>query len=131
MSRWTDIEKDVLRNIVPAIKRALGDRFQYTDTELKKVLQNLHRHQRDSYAVSLNPLKSKANKWRTGTNSRRKDVSISFNICSALVGFESWNKWWHQVRSIFSGPIYWYDRQLPMNFIYCNNLLIFNTMPLC
>jgi hypothetical protein len=76
-SRWTDIEKHVIQNIIPAIKRVLGDRFQYTDTELKKVLQNLHRHRRDAYTVSINPLKSKANKQRTGTNSRRKDVSIS------------------------------------------------------
>ena len=66
-SRWTDIEKDVLQNIVPPIKRALGDKFQYTDTELKKVLQNLHRHRRDVYAVSLNPSKSKANRQRTST----------------------------------------------------------------
>jgi hypothetical protein len=58
------------------MKKALGDQFQYTDTELKKVLQNLHRHRRDAYTVSLNSLKSKANKQRIGINSRRKDVSI-------------------------------------------------------
>ncbi|PKC53798.1 hypothetical protein RhiirA1_478551 [Rhizophagus irregularis] len=71
--RWLDIEKNVSQNTLPAIKKALGDRFQYTDTELKKVLQNLHRHRRDAYTVSLDPLKSKANKQRTGINSRRKD----------------------------------------------------------
>ncbi|PKC55086.1 hypothetical protein RhiirA1_476194 [Rhizophagus irregularis] len=53
--------------------RALGERFQYTDIELKKVLQNLHRHRRDAYTTSLDPLKSKMNKQRTGINSRRKD----------------------------------------------------------
>jgi hypothetical protein len=74
---------------MPAIKRALGDKFQYTETELKKVLQNLHRHRRDAYTVSLNPLKSKANKQRTGINSRRKDVSTSFNICNALLTNDS------------------------------------------
>ncbi|PKY24728.1 hypothetical protein RhiirB3_439410 [Rhizophagus irregularis] len=71
--RWLDIEKNVSQNTLPAIKKALGDQFQYTDTELKKVLQNLHRHRRDAYTVSLDPLKSKANKQRTGINSRRKD----------------------------------------------------------
>jgi len=29
------------------------------------------------YTVSLNPLKSKANKQKTGMNSKRKDVSTS------------------------------------------------------
>ena len=66
----------VIQSTIPAIKRALGDRFQYTDTELKKVLQNFHRHRRDAYTVSLNPLKFKANKQRVGTNSNRKAVSI-------------------------------------------------------
>ncbi|CAB4488590.1 unnamed protein product [Rhizophagus irregularis] len=55
--------------------RALGERFQYTDIELKKVLQNLHQHRRDAYTTSLDPLKSKMNKQRTGINSRRKNVS--------------------------------------------------------
>ncbi|CAG8606290.1 642_t:CDS:2 [Rhizophagus irregularis] len=41
--------------------------------KLKKVLQNLYRHQRDAYITSLDPLKSKMNKQRTGINSRRKD----------------------------------------------------------
>lgn len=77
-SRWTDIEKHVTQDIIPVIKRALGDRFQYTDIELKKILQNLHRHRRDTYTVSQNPSKSKANKQRTGINTRRKDVSVSF-----------------------------------------------------
>ncbi|PKY62696.1 hypothetical protein RhiirA4_551282 [Rhizophagus irregularis] len=45
----------------------------YTDIELKKVLQNLHRHRRDAYNVSKDPLKSKVNKRRTGINTRRKD----------------------------------------------------------
>ncbi|GBC30751.2 hypothetical protein GLOIN_2v1792113 [Rhizophagus irregularis DAOM 181602=DAOM 197198] len=72
-NRWTDIEIYVVQNVIPAIKRALGERFHYTDTELKKVLQNYHRHQRDTYILSLNPQKQKANRQRTGINSRRKD----------------------------------------------------------
>ncbi|PKC08111.1 hypothetical protein RhiirA5_417352 [Rhizophagus irregularis] len=71
--KWTEIEKDVLREIIPVIKKAMDNRFQYTDTELKKVLQNYHRHQRDAYTISTKPLKLKANKQRVGTNSRRKD----------------------------------------------------------
>ena len=77
---WTDIECHVIQDIISAIKKAFSDRFQYTDTELKKVLQNLHRHRRDSYAISKDPLKSKANKQRTDTNTRRKDVSISSQL---------------------------------------------------
>ncbi|CAB4445394.1 unnamed protein product [Rhizophagus irregularis] len=72
-NRWTDIEIYVVQNVIPAIKRALGERFHYTNTELKKVLQNYHRHQRDTYILSLNPQKQKANRQRTGINSRRKD----------------------------------------------------------
>ncbi|CAB4397810.1 unnamed protein product [Rhizophagus irregularis] len=71
--RWTKIDRTVSQDILPAIKKALGERFQYTDIELKKVLQNLHRHRRDAYTTSLDPLKSKMNKQRTGINSRRKD----------------------------------------------------------
>jgi hypothetical protein len=74
--KWTDIEKRVLQEIIPAIKRALDNRFQYTDTELKKVLQNFHRHKRDSYTISTDTLKLKVNNQRIGTNSRRKDVRI-------------------------------------------------------
>ncbi|GBC51294.2 probable serine/threonine-protein kinase clkA [Rhizophagus irregularis DAOM 181602=DAOM 197198] len=69
----TDIERHVTQDTIPAIKRVLGNKFQYTDIELKKVLQNLHRHRRDAYNVSKDPLKSKVNKRRTGINTRRKD----------------------------------------------------------
>ncbi|UZO27170.1 uncharacterized protein OCT59_019376 [Rhizophagus irregularis] len=72
-NRWTDIERHVTQDTIPAIKRVLGNKFQYTDIELKKVLQNLHRHRRDAYNVSKDPLKSKVNKRRTGINTRRKD----------------------------------------------------------
>ncbi|POG73780.1 hypothetical protein GLOIN_2v1476716 [Rhizophagus irregularis DAOM 181602=DAOM 197198] len=44
-----------------------------TSAKLKKVLQNYHRHQRDTYILLLNPQKQKANRQRTGINSRRKD----------------------------------------------------------
>ncbi|CAB4411446.1 unnamed protein product [Rhizophagus irregularis] len=71
--RWIDIQRNVFQNTMPVIKKALGNQFQYTDTELKKVLQNLHHHRRDAYAISKDPLKSKVNKQRTGTNIRRKD----------------------------------------------------------
>ncbi|PKK55482.1 hypothetical protein RhiirC2_802269 [Rhizophagus irregularis] len=74
LANWLDIEKNVSQNTLPTIKKALGDRFQYTNIELKKVLQNLHQHQKDAYTVSLDHLKSKANKQRTGINSRRKDT---------------------------------------------------------
>ena len=76
--RWIDIEVHVIQDIIPIIKRTLGDRFQYTDTELKKVLQNLHRHRREAYIISLNPQKSKSKKQKTGTNSRRQDVSTRY-----------------------------------------------------
>ncbi|GBC33364.2 hypothetical protein GLOIN_2v1792113 [Rhizophagus irregularis DAOM 181602=DAOM 197198] len=72
-NRYTDIKIYVIQNVILAIKRAFGKRFHYTDTELKKVLQNYHRHQRDTYILLLNPQKQKANRQRTGINSRRKD----------------------------------------------------------
>ncbi|PKY55700.1 hypothetical protein RhiirA4_505092 [Rhizophagus irregularis] len=60
--RWIDIQRNVFQNTMPVIKKALGNQFQYTDTELKKVLQNLYRHRRDAYAISKDPLKSTKNR---------------------------------------------------------------------
>jgi len=77
----------VIQNTIPVIKRALGNRFQYTDTELKKILQTLHRHRRDTLTISMDPLKLKANKQRTGTNTRRKDVSNIYFVYISLVTF--------------------------------------------
>ncbi|PKC57365.1 hypothetical protein RhiirA1_401463 [Rhizophagus irregularis] len=74
--KWTEIEKDVLREIIPVIKKAMDNRFQYTDMELKKVLQNYHRHQRDAYTISTKPLKLKANKQRVGTNNEVSESDI-------------------------------------------------------
>ena len=61
-----------------AIDKAMQGRFRYNDTELKWVLQQLHRHRRDTWKVNLDPAKVKAEKKRKGINSRRAIVSINF-----------------------------------------------------
>lgn len=73
--KWVEIAPHVSKHIMKEIARALTGRFQYKDIELKWVLQNLHRHRRESWMVSLDPDKTRLEKKRKGTNSRRKDVS--------------------------------------------------------
>ncbi|CAB4488215.1 unnamed protein product [Rhizophagus irregularis] len=121
--KWTDIEKSVLQEIIPAIKKALdNNRFQYTDTELKKILHNLHRHQRDSYTISTNTLKFKANKQRIGTNSRRKDkkerrrrgfhhmLTIRDSILTDLQpSFMEWDEWDENIRKVIEDSNYYSD----------------------
>ena len=63
-----------------AINKAMDGRFWYKEVELKWVLQQLHRHRRETWMISFNPEKVKAEKKRKGTNSRRGDMSI--NICN-------------------------------------------------
>jgi hypothetical protein len=75
--QWNDISKHVSQDIMPAIDRAMRDRVSYTQTELKYVLQQLHRHRRDNWKISLDSAKSKADKKRKGTNSRHSEVSNS------------------------------------------------------
>lgn len=73
--KWVDIARHVSKHTMKEIAKVLNGRFRYKDIELKWVLQNLHRHRRESWIVSLNPDKAKSEKKRKGTNSRRKDVS--------------------------------------------------------
>jgi hypothetical protein len=47
----------------------------YNKTELRYVLQQLHRHRRETWQISQDEAKAKADKKRKGTNSRRSDVS--------------------------------------------------------
>ena len=61
------------------IDKAMKGRFQYKDTELKWVLQQLHRHRRKNWRINLDPEKAKSEKKRKGINSRRGDVSTSVN----------------------------------------------------
>lgn len=61
---------------MPAINQALRDRIVYKQTELKYVLQQLHRHRRESWQIKQDEEKSKLDKSRKGVNSRRSDVSI-------------------------------------------------------
>ena len=57
------------------IDRAMKGRFDYKDTELKWVLQQLHRHCRENWQNNQDPTKRKTEKRRKGANSRRGDVS--------------------------------------------------------
>ena len=63
-----------------AIDKAMEGRFQYKDVELKWVLQQLHRHRRESWKTNQNPDKVKSEKRRKGINSRRGDVSIMSSV---------------------------------------------------
>ena len=59
-----------------AIDKALHNRMVYNQTELKYVLQQLHRHRRDNWQITQDEDKLKLDKKRKGTNSRRSDVGI-------------------------------------------------------
>ena len=63
---------------MPAIDRVIGNRIVYNQTELKYVLQQLHRHRRETWKISQDIVKAKNDKKRKGTNSRRSDVN-NFN----------------------------------------------------
>jgi uncharacterized protein YqgV (UPF0045/DUF77 family) len=77
--QWTDIFNYVTRDIMPAINTAIGTRIEYKQTELKYVLQQLHRHRRENWKISQDANKVKADKRRKGTNSRRAEV-INFYL---------------------------------------------------
>ncbi|CAG8632023.1 9526_t:CDS:2, partial [Funneliformis caledonium] len=44
---WNDISDHVSKNIMPAIDKTLNKRMVYNQTELKFILQQLHRHRED------------------------------------------------------------------------------------
>ena len=73
---WNEIEKDVSRNIIPAIDRAINGRIRYNQAELKHILQQLHRHQRENQKISQDEERKRQDKQRKGINSQRSDVSI-------------------------------------------------------
>ncbi|CAB4429335.1 unnamed protein product [Rhizophagus irregularis] len=60
-NRWTDIERHVTQDTIPAIKRVLGNKFQYTDIELKKKKERQQRgfchmlNRRDQKLTDLQP----------------------------------------------------------------------------
>ena len=61
---------------MPEIDKALRNRIVYNQTELKYVLQELHRHKRDNWKISQDSEKLKLNKKRKGTNSHRSKVGF-------------------------------------------------------
>src|SRR5436189_2529040 len=73
--KWVDIHQHVSQNTMPAIDRVIGNRIVYNQTELKYVLQQLHRHRRETWKILQDSVKAKNDKKRKGTNSRRSDVS--------------------------------------------------------
>lgn len=75
--KWGDIAGHIAKHTMKEIDKVMKGRFQYKDVELKWVLQQLHRHRREHWKVSLNPIKAKSEKKRKGGNSRRGDVSNS------------------------------------------------------
>src|SRR5256885_16466537 len=60
---------------MPAIDRVIGNRIVYNQTELKYVLQQLHRHRRENLKISQDSVKAKNDKKKKSTKSRRSDVS--------------------------------------------------------
>src|SRR2546430_12297854 len=70
---------------MPAIDRAIGGRIDYNQTELKYVLQQLHRHRRDTRKISQDTRKAKADRKRKGVNSRRSEVS-NFRCNNSYIG---------------------------------------------
>jgi hypothetical protein len=59
---------------MPAIDKALHGKMVYNQMELKFVLQQFHRHRRESWKISLDANKLKLDKKRKGMNSKRSDV---------------------------------------------------------
>jgi hypothetical protein len=74
--QWSDISSHVARKIMPAIDKALSGRIRYQRTELKYVLQQFHRHRRESWQINQDSNRLKTDRKRKGTNSRRSDVRI-------------------------------------------------------
>ncbi|CAB4429902.1 unnamed protein product [Rhizophagus irregularis] len=70
---WNEIYKHVSKNIMPAVDKALNGRIWYNPTELKYVLQQLHRHRRENWQISQDDEELKVDKKRKGTNARRSD----------------------------------------------------------
>ncbi len=68
---------------MPAIDRAINNRIVYNQTELKYVLQQLHRHRRENWSIAQDAAKAKADKKRKGINSRRSEV-INFQLLSVI-----------------------------------------------
>ncbi|CAB4486235.1 unnamed protein product [Rhizophagus irregularis] len=114
--------------------------FKYTDIELKKVLQNLYRHQRDAYITSLDPLKSKMNKQRTGINSRRKDkkekwqsgfqhmVNIKDQKLVDLQPLVPWDDWVEGLEAIIDNSGYHLDEISESNTEKIQNVLRYADM---
>ena len=48
---WSDIPRHVQKNTMSVIGKALEGRFRYKLTELKYVLQSLHRHRREKWQI--------------------------------------------------------------------------------
>lgn len=65
---------------MPAIDRVLNGRIRYNATELRYVLQQLHRHKRESWQISQDVERAKVDRKRKGTNARRSDVSEPYRI---------------------------------------------------
>lgn len=83
---WNNISDHVYKDIMPAINSALRGRVvRYSNTELKNVLQQYHRHQRESYRISQDEDLANADRKRKGINSRRFEVSIFFKDISVLL----------------------------------------------
>jgi hypothetical protein len=77
---WVEIARHVSKNTMKAIDKVMEGKFRYHDTELKWVLQQLHRHRRENWKNNQDPGKAKAEKKRKGINSRRGDVSTGIVI---------------------------------------------------
>ncbi|CAB5197266.1 unnamed protein product [Rhizophagus irregularis] len=71
---WNEIQNHVIKETMPTIDKSLSSKVQYNSTELKNVLQQLHRHRRENWKISQNSEKAKEDKKRKGTNSRRSEV---------------------------------------------------------
>ena len=48
IQKWVDIHQHVSQNTMPVINRVIDNRIVYNQTELKYVLQQLHRHWRET-----------------------------------------------------------------------------------
>jgi hypothetical protein len=77
-STWIEISEHVSKDIMPVIDKALHNRMEYNQTELKFVLQQLHRHKRDNWRIAQDSEKLKQDRKRKGTNSHRSKVGFIY-----------------------------------------------------
>ncbi|CAB4415316.1 unnamed protein product [Rhizophagus irregularis] len=114
--------KKAFRDEVVQVLKGLDNSLSIDLFDCKKKWTDIEKHQRDSYTISTNTLKFKANKQRIGTNSRRKDkkerrrrgfhhmLTIRDSILTDLQPSSmEWDEWVEDIRKVIEDSNYHSD----------------------